>query len=293
MSPDEFCNFLRDNAVYHVSISEAHSLIEFFDSDGNKRLTFQEFLQMLLPCEDNLLRNITLDRPSRRCGRYDNLPRDIELAMTSVIEKEIDLQRKLEILKRELGVQYDYSDYAAFRSVDRYNSGRLDSVNIGAFLRNCGHYASELELLAIVRRIDTDGDATIVYSEFAEFVRPIVPVPRPLSYPPPPRPMSPVRGGTSPMRTSSPARSYSAGRSMAATASPARASYSPARASPSRKPILRMPAEDELVHVLKEQCNLEAEIETNKINLAQRTDFNLYDAFNVFDVPRIGSVDAY
>ena len=95
------------------------------------------------------------------------------------------------------------------------------------------------------------------------------------------------------MRTSSPARAYSAGRSMAATASPARASYSPARASPSRKPILRMPAEDELVHVLKEQCNLEAEIETNKINLAQRTDFNLYDAFNVFDVPRIGSVDAY
>ena len=248
---------------------------------------------MLLPCEDNLLRNITLDRPSRRCGRFDMLPRDIELAMTSVIEKEVDLQRRLEILKRECEVQYDYSPYAAFRSIDRYNSGRLDTVNIGSFLRQNGHYASELELLAIVRRVDTDGDANIVYSEFAEFVRPIVPVPRPLSYPPPPRPMSPVRTGTSPLKTSSPARSYSAGRPSMAASSPARASYSPARVSPSRKPILRMPAEDELVHTLKEQCNLEAEIENNKINLAHRTDFNLYDAFNVFDVPRYGSIDTF
>ena len=59
---------------------------------------------MFLPCEDNVLRNITLDRPSRRVTRYDYLPRDIELSITNVIEKEIDLQRRLEILKRELEV---------------------------------------------------------------------------------------------------------------------------------------------------------------------------------------------
>jgi hypothetical protein len=88
-----------------------------------------------LPCEDNLLRNITLDRPSRRVGRYEFLPRDIEIAMTAVIEKEIDLQRRLEVLKRDLQVQYDYAPNAAFRSVDRYNTGRITSVNVGAFLR--------------------------------------------------------------------------------------------------------------------------------------------------------------
>jgi len=46
---------------------------------------------MLLPCEDNLLRNITLDRPSARFGRFDYLPRDIETAITDIIEKELDL----------------------------------------------------------------------------------------------------------------------------------------------------------------------------------------------------------
>jgi hypothetical protein len=98
----EICNFLRDNSVYHVSESEAYTLVQFFDSNGDGRLTYQEFIQMVLPCEDNYLRNVTLDRYAVRVGRYDHLPRDIELALTSVIEKEIDLQRRLESLKRDL-----------------------------------------------------------------------------------------------------------------------------------------------------------------------------------------------
>ena len=253
VSSYEIVNFLRDNSVYHVGESEAFTLVQFFDSDGNNKLSFQEFLQMFLPCEDNILRNMTLDRPSRRVTRYDHLPRDIELSVTNVIEKEIDLQRRLEILKRELEVQYDYSPFAAFRSVDRYNSGRIDTVNTGSFLRQNGHYASEMELLAIIRRIDTDGDACIVYSEFAEFVRPSVPAPRSVAYSPPVRSSSAYRAGnSSPLKNTSPSRSFSAQRSRAAYTSPPRVSVSPSRMSPSRKPILRPHDEDELVHSLKE-----------------------------------------
>ena len=122
-----------------------------------------------------------------------------------------------------------------------------------------------MELLAIIRRIDTDGNARINYSEFAEFVRPLVPGPRPVTYVPPPRPVSPQRAsGTSPMRSSSPARARSPTRPAAYT-SPIRASASPSRLSPSRKPILRLHDEDELIHSLKELCNLEQELETGKI----------------------------
>jgi hypothetical protein len=241
-----------------------------------------------------LLRNITLDRPSRRVGRFEFLPRDIELAMTTVIEKEIDLQRKLEALKRELEVQYDYSPFAAFRSVDRYNSGLITSVNLGAFLRQNGHFSSEMELLAIIRRVDTDGDASVDYNEFAEFVRPLAPVARPVLAPmPPPRVIvaEPYMRPGSPLRSSSPARvvrtvETSPGRRVTVVEEPARVpvyppvyeparvpvyppvyapiypptivrSVSPSRLSPSRKPVLPLYQEDELIHALKEQCNLE------------------------------------
>jgi len=111
---------------------------------------------MFLPCTDNLLRNICLNRPSFRVGRFDSLPYDIERAILDILEKEIDLQRRLDIIKRELEIRYDYSSLAANRSIDRYNDGRINTFNWGTFLRSCGHYASEAELLAIVRRMDTE-----------------------------------------------------------------------------------------------------------------------------------------
>jgi hypothetical protein len=102
---------------------------------------------MFLPCEDNLLRNITLDRPACRVGRFDQLPHDIEHALLDVIEKEIDLARRLEVLKHDLECRYDFTPLAAYRSVDKYNDGRIVSHNLGSFLRACGNYATEKELL--------------------------------------------------------------------------------------------------------------------------------------------------
>jgi Ca2+-binding EF-hand superfamily protein len=140
--------------------------VKFFDSDEDGRLSFQDFIQIVLPCEDNFLRNVTLDRPSFRVGRFNYLPRDIETYLTDILEKELDLQRRQDSLKRDLELRYDYSTYAIFRAIDRYNDGLIDSYNLGNFLKNNGHFATERELLAIIRRIDTDGDAKLSYSEF-------------------------------------------------------------------------------------------------------------------------------
>lgn len=186
VSSKELVDFLRDNGVFHVSDPEAFDLVKFFDSDGNSKLSFQEFIQMFLPCEDNVLRNITIDRPSIRVGRFERLPRDIEDAMTTVIVKEVELARRLSVLKKDLEVCLDYSPMAAFRSIDRLNSGVITTVNLGGFMRDHGHFASETELLAIVRRLDTDGDASIDYREWTEFLRapPADPLPLPAPVPP-------------------------------------------------------------------------------------------------------------
>jgi len=113
-----------------------------------------------------------------------------------------------------------------------------------------------MELVAIVRRIDADGDANLTYNDFAEFLRPACPVPRPVS--PPPRAASASRGASSPLKSSSPMRSSSANRTGGGRASsPMRpsAGASPSRTSPTRQPTLRLHDEDELIHGLKDQCN--------------------------------------
>lgn len=74
-------------------------------------------------------------------------------------------------MKGDLEVRYDYTSLAAFRAIDKYNEGNINTFNLSSFLKNNGHFASEKELLAIIRRIDTDGDAKLSYSEFADFIR--------------------------------------------------------------------------------------------------------------------------
>jgi Ca2+-binding EF-hand superfamily protein len=265
---------------------------------------------MLLPCTDNLLRNVTLDRPSFRVGRFDSLPYDIERAVLDVLEKEIDLARRLDLLKRELESRYDFSSLAAYRSVDRYNDGRINTFNLGTFLRNCGHYASETELLAIVRRMDTDGDANLSYSEFAEYIRsgsPCIPsrgafeaseraasaerYRRRLmesSY----RASSPLRPATSPVRASfSATRHASPLRPSSPYRSPVRMSPEPRRyTSPSRKPVLGLRDEDELINGLRDMIRVENDIEREKTKLAGNPDFNLTDAFKMFDTNYNGYV---
>ena len=67
-------------------------------------------------------------------GRFESLPFDIERCIVEIIEKEIDLQRRLDTLKGCLEFRYDYTPLAAFRSVDKYNDGRIDSFNLRSFL---------------------------------------------------------------------------------------------------------------------------------------------------------------
>jgi len=141
-----------------------------------------------LPCEDNVLRNITIDRPSIAVGKFEHLPRDIELALATVIEKEINFQRRIESLKRDLQLERDYSPTATFKTIDRPESGSITSLNLGEFFKKLGHFATESELLAIIRRIDTDGDAQLNLAEFAEFLKPLAhhvsSVPLVSTYPP-------------------------------------------------------------------------------------------------------------
>jgi Ca2+-binding EF-hand superfamily protein len=63
--------------------------------------------------------------------------------------------------------------------------------------------------------------------------------------------------------------------------------------SPARKPILNIREEDELVTSLRDFIQLERELESNKVSLALKTDFNLTDAFKIFDQRYLGNITVH
>ena len=72
--------------------------------------------------------------------------------------------------------------------------------------------------------------------------------------------------------------------------SPAELRYS---SPPRRGPMLSMRDEDELVQSLRDLIRIENEIESEKTHLGNKHDFNLIDAFKIFDQRGYGVVDSY
>jgi hypothetical protein len=62
--------------------------------------------------------------------------------------------------------------------------------------------------------------------------------------------------------------------------------------SPSKKPILHIHEEDELINGLRDTIVQERELESGKVSLCLKPDFNLNDAFNIFDVANLANITA-
>lgn len=76
------------------------------------------------------------------------------------------------MLKADLRARYDFLPSAAFSTVDSLRDGALNNRNIAYFLKLNGFYATENEVVAIIRRLDIDADSQITYEEFAEALKP-------------------------------------------------------------------------------------------------------------------------
>ena len=77
---------------------------------------------------------------------------------------------QLDSLRKDLNNRYDYSTYSCFKALDRDGDGKVDSYELSVFLKNNGRYLNERELMNIIRRIDSNGDATLNFNELCEML---------------------------------------------------------------------------------------------------------------------------
>jgi len=256
-------------------VSELHALIKQYDSDQDGRLTLNEFHQLVLPSTSAILRDLAQQR-----GPYPRLSLDAEYHLARLIEKELGFQRSLELTRRDLSLRPDFSLISAFSGINFPGSSVITRLMLREFLVRNGKFVLEDDIDAILRRIDIDGDESLSYSEFSDFLRSREPVAVAVSPRRSPGRSSPLRHSSPLRRTESPSRSY------LQVESSMRSSYT--RASP-----LTLSEESELVNIFFQQINLERDLNTSKKDVALCSDFNLLDAFQMFDINDIGYVGEF
>ena len=168
----EIVNFLRDNGLHTVTEADCYYLVKFFDSDEDGKLNYPDFMQMLLPCNNPGLRTKATQRPNVFVAQHDYLTLDLERDVTKLIQKEIEIHRKSELLKQELASSSDFSLDGCYKSIDDWGYGWVDQRNLKSFFRNNKYNATDEECIAIIRRLDLDADGKLTKEEFGEGIKP-------------------------------------------------------------------------------------------------------------------------
>lgn len=166
ISKKSLCQFQKENGFRELEPDDFDTMIAYFDLDGDSKLNYHDFLQIILPCDDSFLRAAATQRPNGEIPKCEFLSARIERAMSQLLFKEVRFHLKADQMKRTLENAYDFTFKKAFSAIDDWSYGYLDQNNIKRFLRSAGHVATKNELVGILRRFDIDGDAKINPKEF-------------------------------------------------------------------------------------------------------------------------------
>ncbi|CAI2360904.1 unnamed protein product [Moneuplotes crassus] len=173
---NDILDFCEENGL-NCTPREAELVISQFDENGNLKLSYDEFLQFVLPTTNERLRVMAEERTvPHGHPRERQLHPSLEDRMTRLFSKEIDFQRITERIRIDLQERYDFSLKGAFDQVDTSSpQGFIDRNEIRNFVEKHLKFLSEAELDAIIRRCDTDADEVLSYIEFSELIRGIRP----------------------------------------------------------------------------------------------------------------------
>ena len=92
----------RTNGVEEANESDCFAIAKYFDSEGEGLLYYNDFLQILMPCDDPHLRAEVGQRPIYQVSGQDMLEAPIERELSCLFEKEIAFNRVMEEMKQDM-----------------------------------------------------------------------------------------------------------------------------------------------------------------------------------------------
>jgi Ca2+-binding EF-hand superfamily protein len=163
LSSTEFQSFLEKRRVFCTN-DEAFLLVRQYDSNLNGRLSFQEFINFVLPSTNPGFRDLALNRHAAMTSEVEHL-------LGKLVEREVVFHRNLEALRREIILKPDFNLVQTFRCVDLKSRGGIDRDDLIRFVRGF-FLIYDHDVDAIFRRVDNDADGFLSYKEFADCVMP-------------------------------------------------------------------------------------------------------------------------
>jgi len=80
---------LSDNNVVHLSERDCQYIVRYFDQDRDNGLNYKEFMELVLPCDDLVLRSIITQRRSGDCPAGVRLNPTVERLVAGLFELEV------------------------------------------------------------------------------------------------------------------------------------------------------------------------------------------------------------
>lgn len=288
ISSDNLITFMEIRRVY-MSLNEAQMIIMFYDSNNDGLLSYYEFLNLAQSATVTLPINL---RSKEVCGcPLTNDNNDFLLVKLLEIEL-LNVKTILQLLK-SLQAQNDFSINDLFDAMKQYNSISLNSL-VGYFDKHKVNISYK-DITHIMHRLDFNKDGKIDQAEFFSFFG----YQSNLCHFAIPKQQMNSLNDINVIRNALPEeRTYSLGHSIKGV-NRFNESTLNLRLSPKRQIINEQSTnakknikennrfnksieENEFLEYITYLMQIESKIEKDKIDLAQRPDFNIYNAFQLF-----------
>ena len=141
---------------YPLSDSDLDTLVRFFDQNGDKLISYGEFIDTLVKLSE------------RGAGGHDGYATGMESTRVTVDEQAV--RSLLQEIKQRIQRGYSSRDAVmdVFRSVDTNNSGKLSKQELHSAVYQLGYDLSSSQLGMIMSFFDRNGDGMVSYREFID-----------------------------------------------------------------------------------------------------------------------------
>ena len=162
ISSEDIILFLKNIGIYETE-EVINLLILSYDQDFDKYLNYQEFIP-LIQKEKVYQKKILIENDKNE----NNLSYNINKSLSKIIEKEVELSRKILSYLHDLRNKYDFNIHNLFHLIKGYNC-IIDINAIKNFLDDNSCEYLENDLKNILKRLDINKDGKIDFFEFHYF----------------------------------------------------------------------------------------------------------------------------